>query len=127
MRIKNIVRANLQFGRSGGNPSDSFEFIGWHSVDDSDRMNYRTSFEHADGSNMASDRLNAERKYYGNLELQPGASWDEIKKSYRKLISRYHPDRFHRDPEKKKIAGQLTAELNEAWSWFKEKHHKQSS
>ena len=32
-------------------------------------------------------------KYYTILELNPGASEDEIKKSYKKLALKYHPDR----------------------------------
>lgn len=31
-------------------------------------------------------------EYYSTLELQVGAAQDEIKKSYRKLSLRYHPD-----------------------------------
>ena len=32
-------------------------------------------------------------KYYEVLELNPGASEDEIKKAYKKLALKYHPDR----------------------------------
>lgn len=32
-------------------------------------------------------------KYYTLLELNPGASEDEIKKAYKKLALKYHPDR----------------------------------
>ena len=32
------------------------------------------------------------RDYYEVLELQKGASEDEIKKAYRKMAKKYHPD-----------------------------------
>ncbi|RYZ94162.1 MAG: DNA-binding protein, partial [Moraxellaceae bacterium] len=33
-----------------------------------------------------------DKNYYDILNLQRGASSDEIKKSYRKLVRKYHPD-----------------------------------
>ena len=33
------------------------------------------------------------------LEIHTGASFEEIKKSYRRLIKIYHPDKYANDPE----------------------------
>ena len=33
-------------------------------------------------------------KYYKILEVEEGASIDDIKKSYRKLVMKYHPDKL---------------------------------
>lgn len=33
-------------------------------------------------------------RYYRILEIEPGASQDEIKKAYRKMAKKYHPDRL---------------------------------
>ena len=52
------------------------------------------------------------RSYYDVLDVAPDASEDEIKKQYRRLALRYHPD--------KNVDGAMTAdvfkEVNEAYS-----------
>ena len=50
-------------------------------------------------------------KYYKILELQPSASEDAIKKSYRKLSLKHHPDRNNNSEESKK----KFQEINEAY------------
>jgi molecular chaperone DnaJ len=50
--------------------------------------------------------------YYSILELAKGASKEEIKKSYRKLAMKYHPDRTSGDKEAEK----KFKEINEAYS-----------
>ena len=51
----------------------------------------------------------AKRDYYEVLGLQKGASVDEIKKAYRKMAKKYHPD-INKDPG----AEERFKEINEA-------------
>lgn len=62
-----------------------------------------------------------EREYYQTLEVEPGASFEEIRKSYKTLMKKYHPDRFPNDPKRQKTAVELTQKINVAYSYFKKK------
>ena len=69
-------------------------------------------------------QLAKEKKHYQTLEVRQGAAFAEIKKAYRKMIKKYHPDLFHNDAEKLKVAQQITRQVNEAYVFFEEKHGK---
>jgi len=51
---------------------------------------------------------------YEILGVKPGASQDEIKSAYRKLIKQYHPDQFGDNPLKN-LAQEKMIEINEAY------------
>ena len=53
----------------------------------------------------------ASRDYYEVLGIQKGASDDEIKRAFRKLAIKYHPDKNQGDKE----AEQKFKEINEAY------------
>jgi DnaJ-domain-containing protein 1 len=53
--------------------------------------------------------------YYANLELKYGASRDEVRVAWKRLMKTYHPDLHAADPEKRRIANELTAELTNAY------------
>ncbi|MEM6297294.1 MAG: J domain-containing protein [Bacteroidota bacterium] len=63
-----------------------------------------------------------EKEYYKTLEIKEGAGFEEIKASYRKLMKKYHPDRFPNDPDRHKAAVELTQRINVAYTYFKKKH-----
>lgn len=45
-------------------------------------------------------------KYYHILNLKPDASWEDVKKSFRKLVMQYHPDK-NPSPEAKEVFIQI--------------------
>lgn len=45
---------------------------------------------------------------YRVLELPTGASMDEVRDSYKRLLRKYHPDRFVGSPEKQRAATEVT-------------------
>lgn len=58
----------------------------------------------------------AERlRWYRTLELEPGADLQEIRKSYRRLLKQYHPDKFAKDPEKYKAATEVARNITVAY------------
>jgi molecular chaperone DnaJ len=56
----------------------------------------------------------AKRDYYEILGVNKGASKEEIKKSYKKLALKYHPDRV--PEEEKKVAEEKFKEISEAYA-----------
>ena len=58
--------------------------------------------------------MTTKRDYYDILEVQKAASVDDIKKAYRNLALKYHPDRVA--PDKKKEAEEKFKEISEAYA-----------
>jgi DnaJ-domain-containing protein 1 len=54
-------------------------------------------------------------QWYANLELEPGASAEEVRRAYRALMQRYHPDRHRGDPARLEAATKLARSLTEAY------------
>lgn len=52
------------------------------------------------------------RRDYDILEVPYGAPLESVKKSYKRLLRRYHPDRNADDPEKLKAATEITKKIN---------------
>ncbi len=66
-----------------------------------------------------------EKQYYAVLGLEKGASFDEIKKAYRKLSMQYHPDKVgHLGDEFKGVAEEKMKEINVAYGYFEKKFSK---
>jgi DnaJ-domain-containing protein 1 len=49
---------------------------------------------------------------YANLGLPFGASHDKVRLAYKKLLMQYHPDRNADNPEKLRIATEITQKIN---------------
>jgi DnaJ-domain-containing protein 1 len=62
------------------------------------------------------------RQDYANLELPFKSDLETVKKQYKSLLRKYHPDRFAQDPEKYRYATEVTKKLNESFHRIKEYH-----
>jgi DnaJ-domain-containing protein 1 len=56
------------------------------------------------------------RDLYAQLEVPYGSEFEEVKKSFRRLMRKYHPDLHTGNPEKQKVATQLTMSLTQAYN-----------
>jgi hypothetical protein len=55
------------------------------------------------------------RQDYANLEVAFGADIETVKKSYKTLMMRYHPDKHAGNPEKQRVALEITKKINESF------------
>jgi DnaJ-domain-containing protein 1 len=57
----------------------------------------------------------AVRKAYAALEVPPGSDFETIRKAYRRLMRKYHPDLHRGSPEAQRAATDLAQRLTEAY------------
>ena len=55
------------------------------------------------------------RRAYAALEVPLGSNFETVRKSYRTLMRKYHPDHHSGSPEKQKTATELAQKLTEAY------------
>jgi DnaJ-domain-containing protein 1 len=55
------------------------------------------------------------RADYANLEVPFGADGETVRRSYKRLVLHYHPDRHGGDPEKLRVATEITKKVNESF------------
>lgn len=102
-RIKNIIRSNVNYKE-----------------EDID-INLYEDVYYEDNIKLPEEENKLEKKYYKILELEYGADFESIKKSYKRMLKKYHPDLFQNKPEKLKSAQKLTQQINEAYTYFERK------
>jgi DnaJ-domain-containing protein 1 len=54
------------------------------------------------------------RQAFAALELPLTAAADDVRRAWRRLMARYHPDHHATDPERETVATELTRRLTEA-------------
>ncbi|MBI5482586.1 MAG: J domain-containing protein [Deltaproteobacteria bacterium] len=69
------------------------------------------------GGGRARGRIDPRRlaELYQQLEVPIGADLTEVKASYRRLMRKYHPDRYPNDPQRAATATELTQRLAQAY------------
>jgi DnaJ-domain-containing protein 1 len=61
------------------------------------------------------------QKAYAALEVPAGSNFDTVRRAYRTLMRKYHPDRHTATPEKQKAANEVAQRLTESYKLL-EKH-----
>ena len=103
-RIKNIIKSNI-------NHKEEDVQIDINSYED---LYYSDS-------KVELNEDSTDKKYYKILELEYGSDFNSIRKAYKRLLKKYHPDLYQNKPEKQKIAQKVTREINEAYTYFERK------
>lgn len=61
--------------------------------------------------------------WHRTLEVPVGADFETIRKSYRRLMAKYHPDKYASDPEKYAAATEVTRKIAGAYNGLKDLQH----
>jgi DnaJ domain len=82
----------------------------------SQRKPYQWTRESHEDTKSTSDSKDAKlASYYRMLELPYGAPLFNVKASYKRLMKKYHPDKYQSD-EQRETATELVKKLNEAYA-----------
>lgn len=121
-RAINIIKSNINADKASGINFDDIDLSSFSQSEQSfyEQSSYEeTSFKTED---VLSPDEKKEQEYYGNLELPVGASFEQIRKQYRLLLKKYHPDKFNNNENKRKLAEQVVSKLNNAYNYFENKY-----
>ncbi|HIP39931.1 MAG TPA: J domain-containing protein [Desulfocapsa sulfexigens] len=90
-------------------------------IQDYDKRTIEAKYKYGNQQQTAGSQ-GEEAKYYAVLGLERGADKDAIKKAYRKLSMKYHPDKVrHLGEEFRVVAEEKMKEINAAYDFFKKK------
>ena len=87
-------------------------------ITDYDKRTIEAKYKYGQQQQTAGHSSNADH-YYAVLGLNPGADNEMIKKAYRKLSMKYHPDKVnHLGEEFRSVAEEKMKEINAAYDFF---------
>ena len=72
----------------------------------------------------AGGRVDPIAKAYAALEVPPGSNFETVRKAYRSLMRKYHPDRHASSPDKQKAANEVAQKLTEAYETLEKRLRK---
>ena len=66
---------------------------------------------------------NSTKALPGDLPYFMTPDFNEIKASYKRLLKKYHPDKFYGNQKKLEIAQEVVKKLNIAYNYFEQKYN----
>ncbi len=86
-----------------------------------DKYNYKDYYKNYEYDNYHYNQSFNEKiaRFYAALEVPYNSDLNTVKKAYRKLMKKYHPDFYHNDSEKRKTATIISQKLTEAYDEIK--------
>lgn len=120
-RLGRLARSNVNavLNRARGKSGQSAELHTFTDEDLEAELERRRKVQSGPNAERAPSQRAAEDPalagYYRLLELPYGADLKAVRHAYRRLLAKYHPDRHAQDPEKQRMANELTQALNHAF------------
>ena len=97
------------------------EIANYLQIKDYDKRTIEAKYKYGNQQRAGTSQGTADH-YYAILGLKSGADQDAIKKAYRKLSMKYHPDKVrHLGEEFRAVAEEKMKEINGAYDFFKKK------
>ena len=108
-RLIRIIRSRLQVGGDEDplNRYDRWEQYREAAGNGTDGASHSETIHNSFDSRLAG--------YYANLEVPYGSDLATVRRAWKRLVRKYHPDIHSGDPEKRRIANELTQGLNRAY------------
>lgn len=117
-RLRRIARAHFGALRDGSPSRRGATLENWDWEVDEGLGDDR--FDEVSASTDAADEALGDvppevARAYRALEVPVGSSRRTVKKGYRRVMKKYHQDRFDEDPERRDVAGEVSKRLNQAY------------
>ncbi len=91
--------------------------------DEEYRQQKGEDFRHSEQQQAYSQEETLGYDPYKTLEVNRGASIEEIEKAFKKMARKYHPDRYRTEKEQE-LATKIMSNINASYSFLKQKHGK---
>lgn len=113
--LKDRENPGARAGRSARRVADAAE-AAWERA-------YQAAQERANSGGYRRPGLSGREQreqWFRTLELDPTADFATVRKSYRRLVAKYHPDRHANDPERYKAATEVSRRITEAYDGLRD-------
>jgi deoxyribodipyrimidine photolyase len=95
---------------------DEDEKAAWEELNDFLNQDFKTSRTSSSSTSYTSSDIPMELyPHFQTLEVSPGTSFTEVKKAYKEMVKKHHPDQFMQDPEKHQSATKKMKKINGAF------------